>query len=303
MKEVSESLGKYHPEVGEWANAMGLIYKQQGRFAHALTNLATSLLVSRMVYSCCPTGRDKTIATHNIAIAHHNMSGVYYSQDNLAESLKAVKNALAIHRILHGENSMKVAACLSTIADVYERRGHHAKALAKYERAIAIARVTASGHSSSESKKLVKMLANTAEILCDIGRKEDACKYRLEALYMLRNLHVTEGDDFVSQITAAMLLNSARCGQVLHPGTLEKTQLAISLLQKAHGNKSPQTATGLFHLATLYEARGKLKDALKLHKRVLKYRQRSLGFAHEDIGDSIREIASVKLQLDKNEHK
>ena len=103
MKEVGARFGNYHTEVGLLANDIGMIYNQEGRFGDAVAILATSLLIQRMDYSFSPTGTDKTIAANNIAIVLVNMSGVYTRQDNPAEGHKAMKGALAIHRILHGE--------------------------------------------------------------------------------------------------------------------------------------------------------------------------------------------------------
>jgi tetratricopeptide (TPR) repeat protein len=153
--------GVNHANYGAALNNLGLVYKEQGKYADAEELYRRALAIY-----------ERTIgAAHpNAANALHNLANVYVAQGKYADAEGLYKRVLAIDEKTLGPSHLYVAATLHTLAGVYDEQGKYAEAEGLYKRALAI-REKALGPSHLD---VAQTLDNLALLYREQSRYTDA---------------------------------------------------------------------------------------------------------------------------------
>lgn len=105
-------------------NALGVVYKDAGRYAEAAGRYAAALATA--------THTDLT------ASIHHNLAGLAHAEGRFTDAVTPARTALALHRREHGPNATEVAADAAVLGAVLLGLGHLDEAEAQLSQAYRI---------------------------------------------------------------------------------------------------------------------------------------------------------------------
>ena len=259
---------------------------------------------------------------------------VYRRLGQYDEALPLLRRALALRREHLGASHQAVAASLSHVALLLQRRGDYAPADSLLHEALAIRRAlwgTAHpkvartlhdlaflhqrmGHYERADSlyrqalalrrrlleaphvSIAENLNNLGLLLKDQGAYEEAESLLREALAMNRRLQGGEHPDVASNLN--------NLGNVLRlRGRPEEAETllreALALRHALYGDEHPRVATTMNNLALVLKQQGAYTDAEALYHKVLALDRKLLGEAHPYVASDLNNLATLLLAQDR----
>jgi tetratricopeptide (TPR) repeat protein/tRNA A-37 threonylcarbamoyl transferase component Bud32 len=284
----SDQLGPDHPEVGDVTGLLGAVLVAGGKtqrgqallrqgleimesalgpddrsLSTPLANLALSLDLDGKPREALPLmQRALMIDERMLGPDHHGVSrgliGLATIEMSLAELDRAMlhaERALAIRERLFGAEHVEIAGALDIIAAVQHERGNFADALATFGRSVALRE-----KHGPDTSDHAKSLGDLAMVRLSMGHLDEAEALDLRVLEVYRGRGTSGIPPALSQTRLAEV---ARRRNDLDAAEAWLARARASLLETA---EAPFTAL-LLEDGMLAAARGRLRDAIRLHRR------------------------------------
>jgi tetratricopeptide (TPR) repeat protein/CHAT domain-containing protein len=263
--------------VADWSNNLGLVYRNQRRYAEAEQLHKTALAIRERT-----SGPDHTDVATNL----NNLALVYRDQARYAEAEPLFKRALAIREKALGPDHLDVAWSLNNLAFVYGKQARYTEAESLNKRALAI-REKALGPDHLD---VAWSLNNLADVYGNQARYAEAESLNKRALAIREKALGPDHLDVAWSLNnlADVYGNQARYAEA---ESLNKRVLAIR--EKALGPDHLDVAWSLSNLALVYWNQGRYAEAEPLSKRVLAIREKALGPDHRDVAVGLNYLAMV----------
>lgn len=286
LAEQRDRLGPDHPMIARTLHGLARIEYLGTDHAHAEQLAREALDMRKRLY-----GKSHPQIAASLAL----MGVLYMDRDDFNKSEACLQEALAIFRECQADapndvDPTNVAACMSRLASLDERKGNFAAAESKYREALAIFR-QAAGDEHPDVATTLADLALTLQYRRDFDGAEALLK---EALEIDRRVY---GDRHPMVATCLNILgtNYYHIGDYAEAEKLFTESLAIRRIQ--WGDEHDEVATSLNNLAALKGHRGDFAGARELFEEVLRIYRKIWGDDHSQIAAILNNLAAVSRQL------
>jgi tetratricopeptide (TPR) repeat protein len=276
--------GNDAPEVGYATMKLGSMFFKNGR----LNSAQRSFLEVVRIYGIYG---EQVWAEQMLAAALGSLGTLYHIQGKYEEAGVILRDALTILRRISNENheSVEEAVLFNQLGHTMQMQGKHAEAAEHYEKALTIFRDI----FGSEHECVAEVLATLGCVFRWNNMPEKAMENYTEALRIQRSRLSGDHPILVSTLVriAAFYMEENMLDEAL-----SNLHEALPALRCYFGEKSLQVARALWMLARIYREQGNIKRSLKVHRKVLRYRQKALGDDHEDVAVSMTDIALILIE-------
>ncbi|GJM19516.1 MAG: hypothetical protein DHS20C14_17290 [Phycisphaeraceae bacterium] len=203
------------------------------------------------------------------------------------EALTQLREALALTRRVHGEQSIESAVALEWLASVQTAAGLYEPAEANFEEAITIRRGLGSSTLPIEGAETLGAVYHWT------GRYEEAERFFRETLDELKDTDPATDSrvgDMLSQLGSQLEILGR------HEESIRSHRGAIEAHRAAFGETHTAVAASLNNLANTYEAMGDYAEARKAHEESLAIKRILLRPDHPDIGASLSNLGLVLIR-------
>uniref|UniRef100_A0A1D1ZJR6 Nephrocystin-3 n=1 Tax=Anthurium amnicola TaxID=1678845 RepID=A0A1D1ZJR6_9ARAE len=296
---------------------MGLICETKGDHEAALEHLvmASMALVSN--------GQERDVAPVDCSIGD-----AYLSLGRYDEAVFAYQKALTVFKSTKGENDPTVAYVFVRLADLYNRTGKLKESKAYCENALRIytkplpgtppediasglADVSAIYESMNEHEQAIKLLKRALKIYEDAPGHQSTIagiEAQMGVMYYVIGNYSESYNSFKNAITKlracgekksvffGIALNQMGLACVQRYAVNEAANLfeeAKSILEQEYGPYHPETLGVCSNLAGIYDAMGRLDDAIQILEYIVSVREEKLGTANPDVDDEKRRLAEL----------
>jgi tetratricopeptide (TPR) repeat protein len=292
-----------------------------------------AFLESRRVGEWILSKKKQELSTEHDAFLLNELACTIDDMGDHKEAIKYYERALAIYKIVHGENHQYVATALNNLGAAYKELGDHKEAILYFERALAIdeavfgkkhpnvaIRLNNLGESwreLGEAKKAItyferalaiwktvygdnhphvaSTLNNLGAAWDDLGEKEKAIEYYEQALAIDEAVFGREHPDVAIDLNNLGLAWKS-LGETKKAITYYEQALAI--LKKVYGEEHPQVATGLNNLGGTYKELGEPKKAITYYERALAIDEKILGKEHPNVARELNNLGAAYFSLE-----
>ncbi|MGH9629847.1 MAG: tetratricopeptide repeat protein [Bryobacteraceae bacterium] len=218
----------------------------------------------------------------------NNLGALYYKLSRYGDAELSYKRAVEGFSVSDGPQSNNVAISLSNLGELYRRQARYADAEDVLRRSLAIReKVFGPEHRN------VALGLNT--LLClynDLGRYHEAVALG-ERAFEIWEKYPPEDPH-----RATLIHNQAENLRLLkrwdQSEVLQKR--ALDLRERLLGPTSPEVASSLNSLGSLYQDQNRVEEAEPLYRRALEIRMRHLGPRHPDVALTLTNLAVVARQ-------
>jgi CHAT domain-containing protein/tetratricopeptide (TPR) repeat protein len=224
------------------------------------------------------------------AAALHQQASRLGEQEQIADALRAAKEAVRLRKSLAGEKHPKHINSLNELATLYQDAGNHETALALHRKAL-----TLTTEALGERHPLhATVLNNLAYAHWELGNHRAALPLFQKALALHRQLY---GDRHPAYATC--LHNLAHFYQDMkdHRAALPLCRKALAIRKEALGERHPDYAQSLHNLASLHHRAGDHKRALALYKRALAITGAARGKRHPSYAHTLDGLGALHISL------
>jgi eukaryotic-like serine/threonine-protein kinase len=214
----------------------------------------------------------------------NNLAILHWQQGDVAAAAPLFQRALALWERDYGAEHPVVAHVVNNLALVSKQAGDFAQARAFHERALAIReKALPAGHPD-----IAESLNNLGSLLLDT-REYDEARRLLERALELRERAL--GPDHAYVATTLNNLGFALIGLGDAATARPPLERAHAILELSVGADHAMTSYPLLGLARISRMNGELDDAERGFRRVIAIRRQSMGDAHPDLREAVRELA------------
>jgi len=226
------------------------------------------------------------------ATLRFNLGKVYLELGDYAKSEALHREALAIARMIWGNEHGNVMACLAALSLVGTKIGNFAEAEKMQREALAIARSL----YGKEHPVVAVQLTDFATILRLRGKLAEAESVQRESLTINRKLLGSEHVELAASLAGlAAILDD--CHRPAEAESLFREALAMQ--RKLLGNENLKVAYTLGNLALVLKSEGKLAEAESMEREVLAMRRKLLGDEHPEVATCLDNLANTLSDRDK----
>ncbi|CAA6661194.1 unnamed protein product [Spirodela intermedia] len=296
---------------------MALICETKGDYEAALEHLvmASMAMVSN--------GQEMEVAPVDCSIGD-----AYLSLSRYDEAVFAYQKALTAYKSTKGENHPTVANVFVRLAVLYNRTGKLRESRTYCENALRIytkplpgtptediasglTDISAIYESMNEQEQAIKLLKKALKIYDDAPGHQSTVagiEAQMGVLYYRRGNYSESYNSFKSGVTKLRACGEKKSvffGIVLNQMGLACVQLysineaaelfeeAKSILDQEYGPYHPETLGVCSNLAGIYDAMGRLDDAIQMLEHVVAIREEKLGTANPDVDEEKRRLAEL----------
>lgn len=198
------------------------------------------------------------------------------------------QGALRARRDLTGEPEVQ-ATMMQTLGRLYRQYGHHDKAEALVEEALAVQRT----HLPPTHPDRAKSLHERARLLRYEGKMDRAARLYHESLSIQR-MHLGDEHPDIADNIRELAIIAAREGRYARADSLFRKALAMR--KSLHGADHPDVASELHVLGLLHVLKGELADAERLLRRSLDIRRRHVDDTHPLLAETMDRLGQVLLR-------
>jgi tetratricopeptide (TPR) repeat protein len=308
--------GNDSPEVGRASFALGTVCQTHGRYAEAAGWFTESARIFRFVREHEVVPMRDTL--QDLASSLQNRGQAYFCDGMYKKARESFNLAMWERKRLDPSGvDGQTGKLLSSIAQVCARQGKNDEAMDKFEDALSI---LVKFHGGEEHMDVAMVLSNMSGLYDRTGSRDTAIKCLNKAI----GIHTRCGTgpeqnvalSFISMASYHMQDNNLE-------DALDVLKKALVILRQRHGEKHPEIARALFTLGQVcprvfsrvlypragyltipdpspqvYMRQNELEKALKVHRKALKYRQRTLPLGHVCLADSMSAVADLQKELD-----
>jgi tetratricopeptide (TPR) repeat protein len=304
---------------------LGVVYKQQGKYAEAEGLLRRALAITEtalgashpetakaMVHLALALDyqgkyaeavdllkRASSIQEHALGPRHPDLSytvsnlGIeYWRMGRYSEAEPLLKRDLAMTEKARGADSPAVASSLINLAVLYDQLGRFAETEAFYKRALTIYENAA----GPDHPAVLRILHDLANLYRTLGRYSDA------KMLLKRVLSAREKKLGADHPDVARTLSNLALVSLFEQHYSEAEQLyerALTIDEKALGPRHPDVADVLDSLALVHRNQGRYREAEAIYQRVLAIREEALGADRPQIASALNNLAVVYADQDK----
>jgi CHAT domain-containing protein/tetratricopeptide (TPR) repeat protein len=304
---------------------LGVVYKQQGKYAEAEGLLRRALAITEaalgashpetakaMVHLALAFDyqgkyaeavdllkRASSIQEHALGPGHPDLSytvsnlGIeYWRMGRYSEAEPLLKRDLAMTEKARGADSPAVAGSLINLAVLYDQLGRFAETEAFYKRALTIYENAA----GPDHPAVLRTLHNLANLYRTLSRYSDA------KMLLKRVLSAREKKLGVDHPDVARTLSNLALVSFFEQHYFEAEQLyarALTIDEKALGPRHPDVADVLDSLALVHRNQGRYREAEAIYQRVLAIREEALGADRPQIASALNNLAIAYADQDK----
>jgi CHAT domain-containing protein len=304
---------------------LGVVYKQQGKYAEAEGLLRRALAITEaalgashpetakaMVHLALALDyqgkyaeavdllkRASSIQEHALGPHHPDLSytvsnlGIeYWRMGRYSEAEPLLKRDLAMTEKTRGTDSPAVAASLINLAVLYDQLGRFAETEAFYKRALTIYENAA----GPDHPAVLRTLHNLANLYRTLGRYSDA------KMLLKRVLSAREKKLGVDHPDVARTLSNLALVSYFEQRYSEAEQLyerALTIDEKLLGPRHPDVADILDSLALVYRNQRRYREAEVIYQRVQAIREEALGADRPQIASALNNLAIAYADQDK----
>ena len=211
---------------------------------------------------------------------------VYFAIGVYEQAEPMEREALAIQRKVLSNDDPELAATLSNLAFVLNRRAKQPEAEKLIREALSI-QTKRYGHENAGVADSTGVLA---DVLFAEGKADEAEKMAGEALAIRRKVLGNENPDVATSLQNLGVIIRTR-GRL--DDAMKLFQEALELSRKLTGDEDLDVARILVNVAITYRMKGKLDKAEPVHRQALAIRKRLLGDEHPDVALSLSELGMV----------
>ena len=218
------------------------------------------------------------------------LSELYYSQSNIAESLKLLIEIEPIKRHIYGGSSIGYARLLRQLSHRYYALGDYFEAIKLDSKAMDIFRKVV-GTNHPDYATSLRILTSCYS---GLGNFSEAIRLGTEAMEIYKDLLGTENCDY------AISLNDLACcysniGYYSEAIRLETK--ATEIFGRVLGTVHTEYARSLSNLASFNNSIGNYSEAIRLGEEAAKIRRMILGSEHYDYANSLHNLANYNASL------
>jgi serine/threonine protein kinase/Tfp pilus assembly protein PilF len=201
--------------------------------------------------------------------------------------------AVELARLIHGEESQELAACLGAFARMLHDRGEARSALDKHAEALSIYRRLFPG----DHPDVASGLNNVAACLESLGRSSDVLPKYEAALEMVQRLF--PGDH---PHVATGLNNVASCLQSLGRSSeaLPKYEVALQMSKRLFPGDHPHVARSMNNVALCLQSLGRSSEALTKYEDALEMSRRLFPGDHPNVAKCLNNLAGCLRSLGRS---
>ncbi|MFZ2141260.1 MAG: CHAT domain-containing tetratricopeptide repeat protein [Xanthobacteraceae bacterium] len=274
---VRAKFGTRHSNYAVALIHLGVVYKQQGKYAEAEGLFRRALTITEAAL-----GRNHPETAK--ALVH--LALVLDYEGRYAEALELLKRASSIQERVLGPDHPDLSYSISNLGIEYWRMGRYAEAEPLLKRDLAMTEKARGANSASVAHSLV----NLAVLYHDLGRFAEAEAFFKRALAIEES---AGGPDHPAVLR--ILHNLASLYRTLGRYSDAKMllQRALSAREKKLGANHPDVARTLYNLASISYLEHHYSEAETLYKRALLIDEKALGSNHRDVADVMEGLALV----------
>ena len=307
--------------IGNWANNLGNVLNDEGRYQEAAHFLRQSLEIrehtrgpdapivaaslnnlacvfekqgrygdAELLHKRALAIKEKALGPDHldVALSLNNLANMNVDQARFAEAETLQKRALAINQKAVGPDHLLIAISLNNLARNYSQQGRYSEAESLFKRVLAISeRVLGPRHPD-----LTISLNNLAVLYADQGRYAEAEPLHKRSLAIKEEALGPDHSDVALSLNNLVAVYNAQ-GRYGEAEPLLKRALAIT--EKALGQEHPDVAVRLNNLAVVYDNLGRYGEAESLLKHAIEIRKKVWGPNHPSVADSLNNLANVYL--------
>ena len=174
----AEKFGEQDPRLARTLNALGEVYRTQGKYAEAEPLYLRAIAIAEKALGPeHPPATSLNNPEHPLATSLNNLALLYGAQGKYAEAEPLYRRALAIREKALGAEHPDVAIAFNNLATLYRAQGKYAQAEPLYRRSLAI-KEKALG---PEHPSVATTLENYAALLRKMNRDDEADKLEARA--------------------------------------------------------------------------------------------------------------------------
>ncbi|CAK9169271.1 unnamed protein product [Ilex paraguariensis] len=306
---------------------MALICDAKGDYESALEHLVLSSM------SMIANGQDAEVAAIDVSIGN-----IYLSLSRFDEAVFSYQKALTVFKSSKGDNHSLVASVFVRLADLYyktgklrESRSYCENALRIYakpvpgttveEIASGMTEISAIYESFNEPDEALKLLQKAMKLLEDKPGQQSiiaGIEARMGVMFYMVGRYQEAWSSFqsaVSELRASGERKSAFFGVVLNQMGLACVQLfkideaaelfeeAREILEQECGPCHQDTLGAYANLAAIYDALGRVEDAIEILDYVLKLREEKLGTSNPEFDEEKKRLAELLKEAGRSRNK
>jgi CHAT domain-containing protein/Flp pilus assembly protein TadD len=270
--------GVNHPNYEAALNALGIVYRNLGRYADAEA-------VHRQVLAMRERRRDERA----IAESLNNLAVVYEKEGKYAPAEELFKRALALRENHPGSTDdyhiLQLGGTLTALAAFYRQQGRYPEAEGLYRRALAIDQKTL----GADHPDVANTLDELALLYVAQGRYDEAEPLARRALAIKEQKELTKSPANVAfaRIDLAMVYR----GQAKYAEAEALFKAGLSFLEQAYGKTHPEVAETQADLALVYQAQRRFGEAEDLLLRALSAHRQVEGPSHPSTALALNQLA------------
>ncbi|KAJ4955607.1 hypothetical protein NE237_012390 [Protea cynaroides] len=306
---------------------MALICEAKGDYESSLEHLVLASMV--MIAS----GQDNEVAAIDVSIGD-----IYQSLSRFDEAVFSYQKALTVFKSTKGDNHQSVASVFVHLADLYYKTGKIRESKSYCESAL---RIYAKPVPGTTAEEIASGLTEISAVYEAINEPEEALELLLKAMKLLENTpgqqstiagieaqmgvmyymvgrYVEARYSFASAVEKLRVSGerkSAFFGVMLNQMGLASVQLykideaaelfeeARGILEQVYGPYHPDSLGVYSNLAAIYDAMGRVDNAIEILEYVLKVREEKLGTVNPDVDDEKRRLAELLKEAGKNRNR
>lgn len=245
-------------------------------------------------FAICRRQAEKSGARYgNFATTLLNQGLLYDKKDNLEESEKDYKEALAIYEKSYGKDAIQVSNALNGLADLYRHKKRYAEAVPLYLRAKQIREKVAPDHPD---------FADTLNGLADVYRKTG--KNGEAAVVYTKVLDIRKKAFGANHPKTAKSLENL-ASAYSDSGKLDMAEPVyenlVTTRESIGGPEDPKVAQALEDLAAVQTKNGKFKKAESRYKRALAIREKNAKASPAELASCLNGYAQLLRKTGLND--
>lgn len=206
------------------------------------------------------------------------------------EARTVAREALALSRRIHGDVSLPVGRCLSTLGAAESALGNLKESEQYHREALSVTRALKKG----DDVELALDLQNLGSTLYQQERMDEAEPILRQALDAYRKLGLGEGPQAAQTLNELGLLLAQRAD---FDGGKQLLEESIRIKKKVYGPGHSEVAFSLSNLASVMTDMGQLGEAARLQRDALELHRTALGETHPEIARDYNNLAVTLYHL------
>lgn len=242
---IEEKLGAGNPSTFQTWNTLGILFREQGKYAEAEQSHANALELLKKIASPPQSA---------IADTQHGLASVYRAAGRTLEAQRLEQEVLALREKILGPLHPDVAQSLGNLAGMQMDQQHFREAEMLFQKELNILERSV----GSKNALIVPPLYRLATTLFRQGRYSDA---ELALTRATTILELNRGPEHLDVNTVLNLRAVMLESQQRYAESEQLQQRALNLRRKTLGDDHPDVAENLINLATVFREMRRLKEA------------------------------------------